>query len=175
MFNSFEAPWIVAHQAPLSMRFSRQGYLSGLPVPSPWDLPNPGIKPKSPSLAGRFFITEPSGKPQKSRVDPSWKIAQEFHTREALPLSRFTLSGKQGLGWKQWDRRHCSICGRKEKTKKLELRYKVSQEEQAYLVQGSRPTRKSRPHEYACACTVGSGVDPECGDRGPASLPGGTI
>ena len=44
----FETPWTVAHQAPLSMGFSRQEYWSGLPFPSPGDLPNPGIKPASP-------------------------------------------------------------------------------------------------------------------------------
>ena len=44
-------------QAPLSMEFSRQEYWSGLPCPSPWDLPNPGIKPTSPVSAGRFFTT----------------------------------------------------------------------------------------------------------------------
>ena len=43
------------HQAPLSMGFSRQEYWSGLPFPSPGDLPNPGIKPGSPAVAGRFF------------------------------------------------------------------------------------------------------------------------
>ena len=43
-------PWTVAHQAPLSVEFSRQEYWSGLPFPSPGDLPNPGIKPGSPSL-----------------------------------------------------------------------------------------------------------------------------
>ena len=42
-------------QAPLSMEFSRQEYWSGLPCPPPWDLPNLGIKPTSPVLAGRFF------------------------------------------------------------------------------------------------------------------------
>ena len=46
----FVTPWTVAHQAPLSMGFSRQGYWSGLPFPSPGDLPNPGIKPGSPAL-----------------------------------------------------------------------------------------------------------------------------
>ena len=52
--------WIVAHQAALSMGFSRQEYWSGLPWPPPEDLPNPGIEPKSltsPALAGRFFTT----------------------------------------------------------------------------------------------------------------------
>ena len=50
--------WIVAHKAPLSMGLSRQEYWNGLPFPSPGDLPNPGIKPKSlksPALAGVFF------------------------------------------------------------------------------------------------------------------------
>ena len=46
----FATPWTVAHQAPLSMEFSRAEYWSGLPFPSPGDLPNPGIKPKSPTL-----------------------------------------------------------------------------------------------------------------------------
>ena len=54
----FATPWTVARQAPLSMGFSRQEYWSGLPFPSPGDLPDPGIKPvslASPVLAGRFF------------------------------------------------------------------------------------------------------------------------
>ena len=54
------APWTVAHQAPLSMGFSRQEYWSGLPCPPPGDLPDPGSKPTShtsPALAGSFFTT----------------------------------------------------------------------------------------------------------------------
>ena len=47
----FVTPWIVAHQAPLSMGFSRPEYWSGLPFPSPGDLPNPGIEPRSPASA----------------------------------------------------------------------------------------------------------------------------
>ena len=54
--------WTVAHQAPLSMRFSRQEHQSGLPCPPPGDLPNPGIEPRSPALAGRFLTTGPPGK-----------------------------------------------------------------------------------------------------------------
>ena len=46
----FETPWIVIHQAPLSMGFSRKEYWSGLPLPSPGDLPNPGTEPGSPTL-----------------------------------------------------------------------------------------------------------------------------
>ena len=46
-------------QAPLSMGFSRLEYWSGVPVPSPGDLPDPGIEPLSPALAGGFFTAEP--------------------------------------------------------------------------------------------------------------------
>ena len=59
MSNSFATPWTVAHQAPLSMGFPRQEYWSGLPFPSPEDLPNPGIKFMSLSLAGFFTAGKP--------------------------------------------------------------------------------------------------------------------
>ena len=62
----FTTPWTVAHQAPLSMGFSRQESCSGLPSSPPGDLPDPGIKfvsLASPALAGRFFTTVPPGKP----------------------------------------------------------------------------------------------------------------
>ena len=59
----FWIPWIVAHQAPLSMEFSRQEYCSGLPVLPPGDLSNPGVEPTSPALASRSFTAEPPGKP----------------------------------------------------------------------------------------------------------------
>ena len=58
------APWTVAHQAPLSMGFSRQEYWSGLPFPSPGDLPNPGIEPESPAVQADSLPTELWGKPQ---------------------------------------------------------------------------------------------------------------
>ena len=61
----FETSWTVAHEALLSMEFSRQEYWSGLPFPTSGDLPDPGFKslsPASPALAGRFFTTEPPGK-----------------------------------------------------------------------------------------------------------------
>ena len=51
-------PWTVAHQAPLSMGFSRQEYWSELPFPSPGDLPDPGIKPRSPALQADSLPTE---------------------------------------------------------------------------------------------------------------------
>ena len=61
----FVTPWTVAHQAPLSMEFFRQEYWSGLPLPTPEDLLDPGIEPASlvfPALAGGFFTTVPLGK-----------------------------------------------------------------------------------------------------------------
>ena len=61
----FVSPWTVAHQAPLSKEFSRQEYWSGLPLPSPGVLPDPGIEltpPTFPALAGRFFTSAPIGK-----------------------------------------------------------------------------------------------------------------
>ena len=58
----FTTPWIVAHQASLSIEFSRQEYWSGLPFPSPGDLPNPGIEHGSPSLQAGTLLSEPPGK-----------------------------------------------------------------------------------------------------------------
>ena len=63
--NSVVTPWIVARQALLSMEFPRQESWSGLPFPSPGDLPEPGIEPISFALAGGFFTTEPPGKPHR--------------------------------------------------------------------------------------------------------------
>ena len=54
--------WTVAHQAPLSMGFSRQEYWSGLPFPPPGDLPDPGIEPRSPALQADALPSEPPGK-----------------------------------------------------------------------------------------------------------------
>ena len=66
-------PWTVAHQAPLSMGFSRQECWSGLPFPSPGDLPNTGIKPASPAVGGRG--------------EWGWRcVLYLCTTREALPL-----------------------------------------------------------------------------------------
>jgi len=58
----FATPWTVAYQAPPSMGFSRQEYWSGLPFPSPGDLPNPGIEPRSPAFQADALTSEPPGK-----------------------------------------------------------------------------------------------------------------
>ena len=59
----FVTPWTVACQAPLSMRFLRQAYWSGLPFPSPGDLPNPGTKPKFPALQVILYSLSQQGSP----------------------------------------------------------------------------------------------------------------
>ena len=69
----FATVWTEARQFPVSMGFSSQEYWSGLPCSAPEDLPAPGIKPASPialGIAGRFFITEPPGKPL-----PKYKVS----------------------------------------------------------------------------------------------------
>ena len=60
----FATPWTLVLQAPPSMGFSREEYWSGLPFPSPEDLPDTGIEPWSPALQADFFLPpEPPGKP----------------------------------------------------------------------------------------------------------------
>ena len=106
----FATPWTVAHQAPLSMGFSRQGFWSGLPFPPPGE--DPGIKPTSPvspALAGGFFATEPPEKPQgnlpkvynirkyrvESKVESELEKKPQFKTTTILPLpgrSKWKLS-----------------------------------------------------------------------------------
>ena len=61
----FATPWTVALQAPPSMGFAKQAYWSGLPFPSPGDLPIPGIKPRSPALRADTLTSEPPGKPKE--------------------------------------------------------------------------------------------------------------
>ena len=76
----FATPWTVAHQAPPSMGFSRQEYWSGFPFPSPGDLPDPGIEPRSPALQANALTSESPGKPKKKAIkllkieDKHWLI-----------------------------------------------------------------------------------------------------
>ena len=66
----FATPWTLAYQAPPSMGFSRQEYWSGLPFPSPGDLPDPGIEPRSPAFQADALTSEPPG---KSSTHDYWK------------------------------------------------------------------------------------------------------
>ena len=72
--SSFATLWTVACQAPLSMEFFRQEYWSGLPFPSPEDLPNPGIEAGSPALQTDSLLSEPPGKPNSLILDLIKKI-----------------------------------------------------------------------------------------------------
>ena len=65
----FATPWTVAYQAPPSMGFSRQEHWSGLPFPSPGDLLDPGIEPRSPTLQTDALLSEPPGKPKLQQLD----------------------------------------------------------------------------------------------------------
>ena len=60
---TFAIPWTIAHKDPMSMGFSKQEYWSGLPFPSPGDLPDPGIEPRSPTLQADALTSEPPWKP----------------------------------------------------------------------------------------------------------------
>ena len=78
----FATPWTVVYKAPLSMEFSRQEYWSGLPFPSPGDLPHPGIKPRSPALQADALLSEPPNHPRipcgtKQRLD-KLKVSPNF-------------------------------------------------------------------------------------------------
>ena len=85
----FVTPWTVAHQAPPSMGFSRQEYWSGLPFPSPGELPYPGIEPGSPALRADALLFEPEI--MVSGPITSWQIDGE--TVETM--SDFILGGSK--------------------------------------------------------------------------------
>ena len=78
MSKSFGTPWTVAHQAPPSMGFSRQEHWSGLPFPSPGDLPDPGIEPGSPTFQADALTSDPSGKGNA-------KECSNYHTIVLIP------------------------------------------------------------------------------------------
>ena len=78
----FATLWTVAHQASLSMGFSRQEYWSGLPCPPLGDLPNPGIEPRSPTLQAAL-PSEPPGKPKNTGVNNLSLLHENFPTQES--------------------------------------------------------------------------------------------
>ena len=83
----FVTPWTVVHQTPLSMEFSRQEYWSGLPCPSPGDLPNPGIKAESvmsPALAGGFFTMSATWEAGKY----TRKMHKHYHPAQPIAPTR---------------------------------------------------------------------------------------
>ena len=74
----FAIPWTVAYQAPPSMEFSRQEYWSGLPFPSPGDLPDPGTESRSPALQADTLLSELPGKPKVSKSQTP--LTEHTHT-----------------------------------------------------------------------------------------------
>ena len=92
--NSLPPPWTIARQVPLSIGFSRQEYWSGLPCPPPGDLPNPGIKPRSPALQGDSLLSEPPGRPKNTGVGSLSLLQGIFLTQK---LNRGLLHCRQIL------------------------------------------------------------------------------
>ena len=68
-------PWTTAYQAPPSMEFSRQESWSGLPFPSPVDLPDPGIEPRSPHCRQTFYHLSPGGLREKLTLPPLFLLS----------------------------------------------------------------------------------------------------
>ena len=85
----FETPWTVAHQAPLSVKFSSQEYWSGLPFPSPRDLPNPGIEPQPPALLADSLLPELPG---KTLGFPGSSDGKVYYNTFLMDVSTFTLA-----------------------------------------------------------------------------------
>ena len=82
-------PWTVALQAPLSMGFPRQGYWSGLPFPSPGDLPDPGIEPTSAALAGGVYNTSSK---DRSLQSAETQRSKGFYLFYAIEMKEFFTS-----------------------------------------------------------------------------------
>ena len=116
MSDSFLTPWTVAHQAPLSVGFSRQEYWSGLPFSTPGDLSNPGAKPAS--LAGGFFTTAPPRKLSVKKLSPvgaSWhwmllvaKVWAPHQLKHSYRGCR-TSSQRQWKDFLCWERNVCRV------------------------------------------------------------------
>ena len=90
-------PWTVVHQAPLSIGFPRQEYWAGLPFPSLGDLPNPGIKPRSPSLQADSLPAESPGKPKNTGMGSLSLLQWNFPTREYNQVS--CIGGRFFTNW----------------------------------------------------------------------------
>ena len=90
----FATPRTAAHQAPLSMVFPSQESWSGQPFPSPRGLPDPGIEPTPPALAGGFFTSEPPRKPFLPYSSPFFRMSYEWkHTVYAFESGFFHSAG----------------------------------------------------------------------------------
>ena len=88
--------WTLAHQVPLSVEFSRQEYSSGLPFPSPGDLPDTGIESRSPALQADSLPSEPPGNPRRAANRPHHPRTKGFFSagHRCNGLSRDALKGE---------------------------------------------------------------------------------
>ena len=103
----FATPWTVAYQAPPSMGFSRQEYWSGLPFPSPGDLPNPRIEPESPALQADALPSEPPGKDPMYVLLHSMPLTLQQATTN--PCLQWGLLDTHRQVWVSLLWRHCSF------------------------------------------------------------------
>ena len=90
------------YQAPLSMGFPRQEYWSGLPFPSPGNLPDPGIEPRSPALQADTLTSQPPGKPlgsDKFRLDKDLQVGSVRCDEESWAALPGGTAGTAGLCW----------------------------------------------------------------------------
>ena len=83
-------PWTIAYQASPSMGFSRQECWSGLPFPSPGDLPDPGIEPRSPALQADTLPSEPPGKPLNTERPHQTQQYKQDEEAEKYPAGKGT-------------------------------------------------------------------------------------
>ena len=93
----FATPWTVAHQAPLSMGFSRQEYWSGLPFPSPGDLPSPGIEPRSPALQADALTSVPPGKPSGNKKFRINKLTLRLKQLQKKDQTKYTVNRRKEI------------------------------------------------------------------------------
>ena len=91
----FLTPWTVAYQAPPSMGFSKQEYWSGLPFPSPGDLPNPGIELGSPVLQADALPSEPPEKERSSIQSTKTRPGADSDSDHELLIAKFRLKMKK--------------------------------------------------------------------------------
>ena len=92
----FTTPCTVAHQAPLSMGFSRQDYGSELSCPSPEDLPTPGTEPKSPALRADSLLSEPPGKPSVIH-----ELLKQFLPVSIIQTGSYKVSSLARIFWQK--------------------------------------------------------------------------
>ena len=111
-------PWTVVHQAPPSIGFSRQEYWSGLPFPSPGDLPYPGIEPRSPALQADALTSEPLGKPPYSLIKRKTSIIWMVSPRLSQDVDPIQVPPKIQLPpqifWFCWTCVHVGMCALKQ-------------------------------------------------------------